>query len=140
MTKQPPITRVIGTAERHLQALLARELNAAGLSFGEWTVLTFLSAGPLAAGEVKRRLAAGQIAVGAAGAKLLERMTERQLIEPNDGVLSATAAGQQCVSPVRDRVGQIVGTLLDGVDADDLAATTRTLNLLAERAGAALAA
>ncbi|WP_454623399.1 hypothetical protein [Brucella anthropi] len=43
MTNSPHITRLIGEAERTLQALLQRQLEKAGMSFPEWFALTVLS-------------------------------------------------------------------------------------------------
>lgn len=43
MTNSPHITRLIGEAERTLQALLQRQLEKAGMSFPEWVALTVLS-------------------------------------------------------------------------------------------------
>lgn len=141
MTSSPPLTRYVGTAERTLQALLETELGRAGLSFPEWTVLTFLnSAGALAREQLAAALASGLIAGRKEADALIGAMIGKGLIAAGDGGLSIAVAGAEIYLPVRKAVESITTGLTEGIPEVDLATTRRTLEALTRRAAALLPA
>lgn len=131
----PPLAKVVGPAERTLQALLQAQLARAGLGIPEWTVLTFLGGPrPLGHETLIEQLDHDRIADSGQASALLDAMAARGLIAPVDGGLAITAAGSEVFLPLRTRVANIVATLVEGIPASDLDATQRTLDLVARRA------
>ena len=150
----PPLTRDIGQAERAMGALLEPLLVEAGLSFPEWTVLVFLEGiGPLTPDELVRRQVGGRVALEAEARAAVDRLLSRGLLAPTDEArgsggpggdedhwLVPTAAGAAAYRPVRRAVDRITDGLYGDLPPADLEATHRTLEEVARRANARLAA
>lgn len=140
MTKPQPLTKTVGKAERTLQRLLATQLEQAGISFAEWTVLVFLS-GPAALPrtDLVAALAHGQIADDQAAERLLSAMENKGLIVVADTAVALTDAGKTLFLPLREQVQALTSGLVEGIAIEDLEATNRTLTLVAARAEMLLA-
>jgi hypothetical protein len=138
MTSKPPLTRAIGQTERTLQALLQRQFAGSGLSFADWTILVFLSGGPLRRSDLLARLAEGHIGEGGSaqtavdgliGAGLIDRLDRGQ-----DGCLRLTEAGDGLFQSVRRKVAGVTTRLFETIAGSDIEATRATLDLVARRA------
>lgn len=141
----PPLTRTIGATERTLRDLLENRLAAADISFAEWTVLVFLQSGdPVETPHLLQRLAAGRIAARDEAVRLLADMEAAGLIlrggHAPDGTLVLSPRGRDVARPLFDEIGAITRHLEDGIDPGELAATRRTLDMVAGRAAALLSA
>jgi DNA-binding MarR family transcriptional regulator len=101
MQATPPLTRTIGKTERTLQAVLHRQLALAGLTFPEWTILTFLGRGPLPRAEVVKLVEDGRIAASADAQATIEAMIAKRLISAEGGRLAVTEDGAALYAPVR---------------------------------------
>lgn len=139
MTNAEPLTRYLGKAERTLQALLQIQLRAAGITFAEWAVLTFLSGGPLTRQQLIDAVGKGHVAGSQGPADLIKSMIDRGFAEVSGEQLAMTAKGKGIFDPVRGSVMKITTDLEFGISEDDLAATRRTLQTLSERATRMLA-
>ena len=156
MTTAPALTgRDIGEAENAIRALLDRQLEEAGLTFPEWTVLfTLDGAGPLPRGELVRRQVHGLKVSEAAARATVDGLRSSGLIAPVDQAgdaggslgegedpwLTPTADGQARYRPVRQAVVRIADELYGDLPPADLEATRRTLAEVTRRANARLAA
>lgn len=141
MTRQlpPPITRDIGEAERTLRAVLQTQLDAAGLSFPEWTTFVTLDvAGPLTPAEVIERQVVGQVAPADEAEAAIDRLVSAGLLDGGPR-LAPTAAGDALYQPIRQRVNGISRRIYGDLPAGDLDATQRTLAEIARRAREVLA-
>ncbi len=131
-----PLSRVLGTAERRMQALLQSLLRAQGVSFAEWVAMTVLQGpGGMDRAGLERVLAAGQVPVeGDVVAGLVAR---GWVVE--DERLEVTATGRAVYAPLRARVAAAVDEIESGVPEEDLEVARRVLGLVAARAEAILA-
>ncbi|NJM81357.1 MAG: hypothetical protein HC844_01710 [Tabrizicola sp.] len=139
MTTAEPLTRYLGKAERTLQSLLQTQLRAAGMTFPEWAVLTFLSGGPLTRQQLTDAVVKGHVAGARDPADLIKAMVDRGLAEASGERLAMTAKGKEIFDPLRDSVMKITAELEFAISEDDLAATKRTLQTISERAARMLA-
>jgi hypothetical protein len=142
MAPSPLLTRDIGEVERALRALLERLLAPAGLSFAEWTVLSFLDGAPLDRAELVRRQLGGRVVADRAEAEsTVDGLVSSGLVAPRSGGgLGLSDAGEVRYRPVRQAVSRITDGLYRGLPAADLDATHRTLVEVARRAHVSLAA
>jgi DNA-binding MarR family transcriptional regulator len=153
MTTAPALTgRDIGEAENAIRALLDRQLEEAGLSFPEWTVLFTLDGdGPLPGGELVRRQVHGLKVPEAAARATVDGLRSSGLVAPVDRAggpggdgqdprLTLTATGRARYRPVRQAVLRITNELYGDLPPADLEATHRTLAEVTRRANARLAA
>jgi hypothetical protein len=153
MPTAPNLTRDIGQAEHALRALLDQLLDAAHLSFSEWTVLVFLNgAGPLSSDALVRRQVNGRVAPETEARASVHRLLTRGLLAPANGPrgsseadggdknprLILTAAGEASFFPIRRTVDDIVDGLYGDLPPTDLDATHRTLAEITRRANALL--
>lgn len=113
---------VIGPTENALRALLRHTLGPTGIAtYEQWVVLNVLDAG----GEPSAMFD------GAWG-----ELRRRHLVDGAD----LTDAGRAALAHGRRLVAARTATLVDGIDDADLATTVRVLDVVRERAEAALTA
>lgn len=137
MSATQPITKLIGTAERTLQALLKSQLDRDGLSFEEWVVFNFVDGGKLVdSQQLLAALADGKVAEAADAQDLLDSMVEKGLLDASVGNVSLTARARQVFEPVQIKVRGLVSSITQDIPEEDMAATHRTLSVLTERAAA----
>lgn len=134
-----PLTVGIGVAERSLRALLDQKLQAAGLTFPQWTVLTMLgSAGALSSSELIDRQLEGHVVPDRNAAQsTLDTMLTAALIVPSTDdptTLTLTPTGESTFLPLRQAVAQTSATILGNLPAPDVEATLRTLTKITTRA------
>jgi hypothetical protein len=140
MPDYPPLsTQVIGQAESALGALLDPLLAEAGITFGQWLVLTVTAASGTGAGR-------GQLAARIADArKTSQTAIEAAIAElataglvTADGPVVLTDAGRTVYQRIRGRLEEITTRLFD-FPAEDLATAGRVLGIVTARANALLA-
>lgn len=127
--------RLIGETEKTLDALLRRFLEPTGLTEPEWVTLRIAA---LLDGDVDRDGLAAAVADRAHfpdAAELVDGLRSRGLL--GDGRL--TAAGEALVSRVQATIDAETEPIWADLPAEDVAATTRVLNAVVERARLALA-
>jgi hypothetical protein len=126
--------QLIGETEKTLAAVLERSLAGTGLTEPQWVALRVAE---LSDGTVDHNGLVAAVADRAHFAhseELVRGLTDRGLLE--DGRLRP--AGRHVIATVRAAID--TGALIwDGFDPDDIAATTRVLNELRDRARAVLA-
>jgi hypothetical protein len=142
MPDYPPLsTQVIGQAESALGALLDPLLAEAGLTFGQWLVLTVSAASGTGTGIGRGQLAAriadarktSQTAIEAAIAELATAG-----LVTADGPVVLTDTGRTVYQRIRGRLEEITTRLFD-FPAEDLATAGRVLSIVTARASALLA-
>lgn len=135
MTDAPPLTRVVGQAERTLQSLLHAQLRAAAMSFPEWAAFTHLNdAGTLGFGRLAETLENGRIVAPGEGARVIGEMAEAGWIARDGAGVSISAAGAARYRPLRERVQALTSELVADLPAPDVDATRRTLETITRRA------
>jgi hypothetical protein len=133
--------RVIGQAEKTLNAILARELAGTGLTEPQWVILTLAVTGGGTAGrEQFTRMVAGALKISEteAGARVGGLVTARQLQITGEAV-TATGAARQLHSRISATIAGITRRLWGDLPADDLATAGRVLAIITDRANAELA-
>jgi DNA-binding MarR family transcriptional regulator len=123
--------RLVGETEKTLVALLHRFLDGTGLTEPQWVTLRVV--GMLDGSTVDREELAAVVADRAHfpdAAELVDSLTARGLIE--DARLSD--AGRELVAAVLAKSEAATGQIWKDLPADDVAATTRVLNELIDRA------
>lgn len=134
MATSQPVTRLIGEAERSLQALLNRQLQTAGLSFAQWVVLNILTdGGPLVVAELIGAIANAKICLSGSERDLVDELVDRHLIE-GEAALTVSAPGRDVLQPLRTTVRDITARLISDVPEEEIAATRRTLETMTHRA------
>ena len=136
-------TRVIGQAEKTLNAILGRELAGTGLTEPQWVILTLAVTDGGAAdrdrftGMVADAL---KISEAEAEARVADMVTAQQLnITGQGSAVTVTGAAQQLHSRIRTAVTDITQRLWGDLPAEDLATAGRVLAIITERANAELA-
>jgi hypothetical protein len=127
--------QLIGETEKTLIALLLRNLEGTGLTEPQWVTLRLAG---LLDGSVDTdglTTAVADRAHFTDADQLVGTLTARGLLD--DGRL--TPAGRDVVAQVQAASAATTDVIWDGLSADDVAATTRVLNEVLERAHAALA-
>jgi hypothetical protein len=139
----PLSTRVIGQAERTLNAILGRQLAGTGLTGDQWVILTMaVTAGGTAGCNRFTRMVAGalKISESEAEARIGDMVTAQHLeIASDSSAVTATAAAQNVHSRISTAVAAITDRLWGGLPADDLATAARVLTIVTDRATAELA-
>jgi hypothetical protein len=126
--------QLIGETEKTLGAVLTRSLAGTGLTEPSWVTLRVAE---LLDGTVDHNGLVAAVADRAHFAhadELVRGLTDRGLLD--DGQLSH--AGREVIDTVRATI-DTASLIWDGFDPDDIAATTRVLNELRDRARAVLA-
>ena len=144
MSTYPPLsTRVIGQAEKTLNAILDRQLAGTGLTEPQWVILTLAvtSGGALERDQFTRQVA-GALKIGAAEARahIAGMVAARQLQAAGGGsAVTVTDAAQQLHGRIRTVVTEITQRLWGDLPAEDLATAGRVLAIITERGNAELA-
>jgi DNA-binding MarR family transcriptional regulator len=141
-------TRVIGQAEKTLNAILGRLLAGTGLTEPQWVVLTLAATdgGATGGGATGRDrftgMVAGALKISAADAQALvaDMVTaERLQLTEAGSAVAVTGAGQQLHGQIRATIDGITERLWGDLPAEDLATAGRVLAIVTERASAELA-
>ena len=142
MPTYPTLTpRVIGQAEKTLNAILARQLAGTGLTEPEWVILTLAatSGEPPGRDQFTRTVAdALKISEAGARARIGAMVTAQQLQITGEGV-TVTGAALQVHERIRAATAGITQQLWGDLPAGDLATAGRVLAIITERANAELA-
>ena len=144
MSTYPVLTpRVIGQAEKTMNAILDRLLAGTGLSEPQWVILTLaVTGGGPAERDQFTRTVAGALKISEAGARELvgEMVTAQQLqITGESPAVTATGAALQLHSRISAATTEITQQLWGDLPAEDLATAGRVLAIITERAEAQLA-
>jgi hypothetical protein len=142
MPTYPTLTpRVIGQAEKTLNAILARQLVGTGLAEPDWVILTLAatSGEPPGRDQFTRTVAdALKISEAGARARIGAMVTAQQLQITGEGV-TVTGAALQVHERIRAATAGITQQLWGDLPAGDLATAGRVLAIITERANAELA-
>jgi hypothetical protein len=133
--------RVIGQAEKTLNAILFRLLADARLTEHQWIILTLAATGETADYAPFVRQVAHQVKIGEADARArIDELTQARLLQvPGDGgPVTATEAGQRLHSRIRLSTTEITERLWSDLPAQDLATAGRVLSIITGRANAEL--
>jgi hypothetical protein len=138
-------TRVIGQAEKTLNAILGRQLAGTGLTEPQWVILTLAVTGgggaerdrftSMVADALKISEAEAEVRVG-------DMVTAQQLTITGQGsavTVTVTGTARQLHSRIRTAVTEITQRLWGDLPAGDLATAGRVLAIITERANAELA-
>ena len=142
MSAQPVLTpRVIGQAEKTLNAILARLLEGTGLTEPEWVILTLAaSSGEPAEHDQFTRLVRGALKISDADARAsVDAMIAAQQLQITGDEVTVTDAAVQLHRRISAATTGIVEELWGDLPAADLATTGRVLAIITERANAELA-
>lgn len=142
---RPPPARDAGQAEHALQALLARLLAPAGLSFPQWATLVLLAQHRVLPSEaLSRRLVdGGLLADDSALRETLDSLAWEGLVarrEDEDAAWTLTAVGGARDRPLRQAVDARGSAVHGDLPFAALETTHRTLVEIAQRARTLLAA
>lgn len=142
---RPPLARDTGQTERALQALLARLLAPAGLSFPQWATLVLLAEhGVLPSVALSRQLVdGGLLADDSAVRETLDSLAWEGLValrEDEEAAWALTAVGSEHCQPRRQAVDARTAAVCGDLPLAALETTHRTLVTIAERARSLLAA
>jgi hypothetical protein len=143
MPTYPTLTpRVIGQAEKTLNAILARQLAGTGLTEPGWVILTLAatSGEPAGRDQFTRTVAeALKISEADAQARIAAMITAQQLQITGEGPVTVTGAALQVHDRIRAATVSITQQLWGDLPAGDLATAGRVLAVITERANAELA-
>ena len=142
MSAYPVLTpRVIGQAEKTLNAILARLLEGTGLTEPEWVILTLAAtSGEPAEGDQFTRLVGGALKISDADARAsVGTMIAAQQLQITGDRVTVTDAAVQLHHRISAATAGIVEQLWGDLPAADLATTGRVLAIITERANAELA-
>jgi len=144
MSTYPTLSpRVIGQAEKTMNAILARQLAGTGLTGPQWVILTLaVTGGGTAEPDKFTRIVADALKISetVARTRVGDMVTAQQLqITGEPPAVTATAAARQLHSRISAANTQIVQRLWGDLSAADLATAGRVLAVITERANAELA-
>ena len=131
--------QVLGETEKALNAILIRELDAAGLTEHQWITLqlTVAAGGSLALEQLMGRLA-GALKRGTVEARArVDELMAAGLLAPRAGdSVALTEAGREIHGGIRRVVGEVTDRLWGDLPRADLDTTGRTLATILKRANA----
>ena len=135
--------RVIGQAEKTMNAILDRLLAGTGLTEPQWVILTLaVTGGGPAERDQFTRTVAGALKISETDARdrIGEMAAARQLqITGEPPAVTATGAGLQLHSRISAATTEITQQLWGDLPAGDLVTAGRVLAIITERANAQLA-
>lgn len=135
--------RVIGQAEKTLNAILGRRLAGTGLTEPQWVILTLaVTSGGTAGHEAFTRMAADALKISETQAHGLigDLLTAQQLqITGEPSAVTLTSPARQLHSRIRTAIADITQRLCGDLPAEDLATAGRVLAVITDRANAELA-
>ena len=136
-------TRVIGQAEKTLNAILGRELAGTGLTEPQWVILTLAVSGGGAADRDRfTSMVADALKISEADARArIAEMVDAQWLQVTgaEPAVTVTAAARRLHSQIGATIAGITQRLWGDLPADDLATAGRVLAIVTERASAELA-
>jgi len=134
--------RVIGQAEKTLNAILARQLAGTGLTEPQWVILTLaVTSGETAGREQFTRLVADALKTSEtdARARIGDMVTAQQLqITGEAPAVTVTGPARQLHSRIRTAIAGITQRLWGDLPGEDLATAGRVLAIITDRANAEL--
>jgi hypothetical protein len=144
MSTDPTLSpRVIGQAEKTMNAILDRQLTGTGLTEPQWVILTLaVTGGGTAEPDKFTRIVADALKISetVARTRVGDMVTAQQLqITGEPPAVTATAAARQLHNRISAANTQIVQRLWGDLPAADLATAGRVLAVITERANAELA-
>ena len=144
MSTYPVLTpRVIGQAEKTMNAILDRLLAGTGLSEPQWVILTLaVTGGGPAERDQFTRTVAGALKISETEARALigDLVTAQRLqITGEPPAVTVTGPARQLHSRIRAAIAGITQRLWGDLPAEDLATAGRVLSIITERANAQLA-
>ena len=144
MSTYPTLSpRVIGQAEKTLNAILDRLLAGTGLTEPQWVILTLaVTDGGPAEPDKFARMVAGALKISETEARArVGDMVTAQLLQVTGEApaVTVTGAGRQLHGRISATTAQVIQRLWDGLPAADLATAGRMLVIITERANAELA-
>ncbi len=135
--------RVIGQAEKTLNAILGRQLAGTGLTEPQWVTLTLaVTSGATAEREQFTRTVASALKISGTEVRTLidDLVTGRQLqITGEPAGVAVTSAARQLHSRISAAIADITRRLWADMPAEDLATAGRVLAIITDRANAELA-
>lgn len=135
--------RVIGQAEKTLNAILGRQLAGTGLTEPQWVILTLaVTSGGTAGRDQFTRMVADALKVSEteARAHIADLVTAQQLqITGGAPAVMVTGAARQLHSRISATIAEITQRLWGDLPAGDLATAGRVLAIITDRANAELA-
>ncbi len=142
---QPFGTALIGQTEKALNAILDRQLAGTGITEPQWVTLTLtvVGGGAVDRAELIRRVAGATQVSRAAVADRIAELTAAGFLRDSDSGddrVEVTDEGHARWTRVRTAIGPITQGLWGDLPAEDLAAATRVLRVVLDRAHAVLAA
>jgi DNA-binding MarR family transcriptional regulator len=137
-------TQLIGQTEKTLGAILDRLLAGTGLTEPEWVTLTLavMSGGSIDRSVFVSRVAGSLKISGAEAQSRIAELATAQLLEApdvDDSLVRVTDAGRQLHGRIRSAVVEITDRMWGDLPAEDIAAASRVLTTVLERANAELA-
>jgi hypothetical protein len=144
MSTYPALSpRVIGQAEKTLNAILTRQLAGTGLTEPQWVILTLaVTSGGTAGPDKFTRMVADALKISEteARARVGDMVTAQQLQITGDArAVTVTGAAHQLHSRISAAVAEITQRLWGDLPARDRATAGRVLAIITERANAELA-
>ena len=142
MSAYPVLTpRVIGQAEKTLNAILARLLEGTGLTEPEWVILPLAAtSGEPAEGDQFTRLVGGALKISDADARAsVDAMIAAQQLQITGDGVTVTDAAVLLHRRISTATTGIIELWWGDLPAGDLATAGRVLAIITERANAELA-
>jgi hypothetical protein len=141
MTSYPTLTpRVIGQAEKTLNAFLDRQLAGTGLDENDWVILTLtVTGGGTAVPDQLTRQVAGALKISEADARARIGELVAAGIMARSEMITVADAGRQLHSRITAFTAEITRRLWGDLPEEDLATAGRILTIITERANAELA-
>ncbi|MFE6863147.1 hypothetical protein [Nocardia sp. NPDC057668] len=130
---------IIGQAEKHHTAVLARALTGTTLDEKRWIVLNQVGEPVERAAHINRVAGLTRWSPAEVETALDALLAKALLTNTPDGRLEPTAAGTAVVSKVRAESGAIVNAAYSAVAPEDLATAARVLTAITARMGQELA-
>jgi hypothetical protein len=135
--------RVIGQAEKTLNAILDRQLAGTGLTEPQWVTLTLaVTSGEMAEREQFTRTVAAALKISETEARALidDLVTGQRLqITGEPPAVAVTGAARQLHRRISAAIADITRRLWADMPAEDLATAGRVLAIITDRANAELA-
>jgi len=133
-TTTPPLTQLIGQAEKTMNVLLDR-LLAGEISERQWVTLVLLAGceTPPVREQFTGQVAAALRTDRETAADHIARLTAKGFVADTPG-LALTESGREFLGRMRRGTGAITGRLWGDLPAADLATTSRVLSTILERA------
>jgi hypothetical protein len=135
--------RVIGQAEKTLNAILGRQLAGTGLTEPQWVILTLaVTSGGKTGYEAFTRLVTDALKISEAQARALIGdlvAAQRLQITGEPPAVTVTGPARQLHSRIGAATADIIQRLWGDLPAEDLATAGRVLAIITDRANAELA-